>query len=103
MSSIEQQQRQPSSDVQHVLDGGALLHRLPWPQGSTYDSVCEMYVRYVTQKYGTATVIVFNGYKEEPTIKDDTQQRQTGVTPGVTVHISGDMIVQTKKVPFPVP
>ena len=40
--SIEQQQRQPSDDV---LDGGALLHRLPWPQGSTYDSVCEMYVR----------------------------------------------------------
>ena len=60
--SVEQQQR-PSSDVQHVLDEGAFLHHLPWPQGSSYDSVCEMYVRYVTQKYGTATVIVFGGYK----------------------------------------
>lgn len=70
--SIEQRQRQPSSDVQHVLDGGALLHRLPWSRRSTNDSVCEMYVRYVTQKYGTATVIVFDGYKEEPTIKDAT-------------------------------
>ena len=60
--SIEQQQRQPSSDVQHVLDGGALLHSLPWPRGSTYDSMC---VRYVPQKYGTATVKVFDGYKEE--------------------------------------
>lgn len=86
--SIEQQQRQPSSDVQHVLEG------------STYDRVCEMYVRYVTQKYGTATVIVFDGYKEEPTIKDATQLRRTGVTPSVTVHFSGDMIIQSKKDQF---
>ena len=65
---------------------------------TSYDSVCEMYVRYVTQKYGTATVIVFDGYKEEPTIKDATQQlRRTGVTPGMTVHFSGDMIIQSKK------
>ena len=94
------QQRQPSSDVQHVLDGGALLHRLPWPQGSTYDSVCEMYVRYVTQKYGKTTIIVFDGYKEEPTIKDATQLRRTGATSGVIVHFSGDMIIQSKKDQF---
>ena len=86
--------------MQHVLDGGALLHRLPWPQGSTYDSVCEMYVRYVTQKYGKTTIIVFDGYKEEPTIKDATQLRRTGATPGVTVHFSGDMIIQSKKDQF---
>ena len=30
-------------------------YRLLWSQGSTYDSVCEMHVRYVTQKYGLAT------------------------------------------------
>ena len=36
-------------------------------------TVCEMYARYVSQKFGTATVIVFDGYKEEPTIKDATQ------------------------------
>lgn len=56
-----------------------------WPQGSTYNSVCDTYVRYVTQKYGTATVIVFDGYKEEQAIKDATQLRRTGVTPDVTV------------------
>ena len=72
---IEHQQKQPSSDVQHVLDGGALLHHLTWPQGSTYDGVCKMYIRYVTQKYGTATVIVFDSYKAEQKIKDATQLR----------------------------
>ena len=53
--SIDEEQCEPSGDqVQYVLDGGALLHRIPWPRGSTYDSVCQMYVRYVTQKYGAA-------------------------------------------------
>ena len=29
---------QPKGNVQHVLDGGALLHRVPWPRGSpTYE------------------------------------------------------------------
>ena len=29
--SINESQQEPSEDVQYVLDGGALLHRLPWP------------------------------------------------------------------------
>ena len=36
-------------------DGGALLHHLPWPQGSTYDGVCQMYVNHVKQRYGTGS------------------------------------------------
>ena len=47
-----------------------------------------------------ATVIVFDGCKEEPTIKDATQLRRTGVTPGVTVHFSGDKTIQSKKDQF---
>ena len=46
--SIHESQQEPSEDVQYVLDGGALLHRLPWPQGSIYDDVCQMYVNHVT-------------------------------------------------------
>ncbi len=33
--SMKEEQRNPSGDVQYVLDGGALLHRVPWPRGST--------------------------------------------------------------------
>ena len=49
---MKEDQRNPSGDVQYVLDGAALLHRVPWPRGSTYESVSHLYVRYVTQKYG---------------------------------------------------
>ena len=46
---MKEEQHEPTGDVQYVRDGGALLHRLPWPRGSTYDGVFQMYVRYVTK------------------------------------------------------
>lgn len=41
--SLSEEQREPIGDqVQYVLDGGALLYRIPWPRDSTYDSVCQI-------------------------------------------------------------
>ena len=34
----------PPGDVQYVLDGGALLLRIIWNRGSTYNEICEQYV-----------------------------------------------------------
>ena len=50
--SIHELQQEPSKDVRYVLDGGALLHCLPWPRGSTYDGVCQnlMHVNHVKQR-----------------------------------------------------
>ena len=34
----------PKGEVQYVLDGGALLHRIPWPRGFLkYREICDMY------------------------------------------------------------
>ena len=63
-------QRRPCGKVQYILDGGALLHCLPWPRGSTFENIRQMYVTYVTQKYGNA-VIVFDGYSENQTTKHE--------------------------------
>lgn len=30
---------------QYILDGGALLQRIPWSQGSTYKDICHIYTR----------------------------------------------------------
>ena len=92
-------QQEPSEDVQYVLDGGALLHRLPWPQGSIYDDVCQMYVNHVKQRYGTA-VLVFDGYTNEPSTKDAIHLIRTRTCLGVTVHFTGDMLIQSKKDEF---
>lgn len=93
--SINEKQREPCGTVQYVLDGGAPLHCLAWPRGSTSDSVWEVCVRYVTQRYGDAA-IVFDGYKDEPTTKDATQLR-IGSCSSVRVHFTGQMIIQSKK------
>ena len=34
----------PDTDVHHVFDGGALLHRVSWPKRSTYEAICGLYL-----------------------------------------------------------
>lgn len=63
----------PSGEVQYILDGGALLHRIPWKNGFTYDEICQQYVTYVDHHYGHP-VVVFDGYQSGPSTKDTTQQ-----------------------------
>ena len=42
----------PTGNVHYVLDGGALLHRIPWAWGLTYTEILLLYVQHVTQRYG---------------------------------------------------
>ena len=46
-----------SDNRQYLLDGGSLLHRLPWIQGLTFGQICDMYVQFVLNKYGKAIVV----------------------------------------------
>jgi hypothetical protein len=87
----------PNEEVQYVLDGGYLLHRIPWPKGATYEGVCKVYCDYVWQKYGSA-VIVFDGYEDGPSPKDCTHDRRGYVGP--TVKFESNMIIQSKKKDF---
>ena len=53
----------------HVLDGGALLHKVRWPTSITFGDVCKLYVDHITSKQGIST-IVFDGYSHTPSNKD---------------------------------
>ena len=64
----------PKTDC-YVLDGGYLLHRLPWKKGDSYNAIAESYADFTVRHYGQATV-VFDGYGEGPSIKDNTHQRR---------------------------
>ncbi len=61
-------------DVQYVLDGGALIQRIPWTHGATYHDICTVYSDYVAKKYGSS-IIVFDGYGEST--KDIMHLRRT--------------------------
>ena len=85
----------PTGNVHFVLDGGALLHRVPWRPGITYDAICSLYVQYIASRYGKATV-VFDAYQNGPSTKDSTHQRRTGAY-GPTVNFDGAMVAKLKK------
>ena len=67
----------PDGEAVYILDGGALLHRLPWKQGCTYDEICKQYWRSVNSHYGSPTA-VFDGYQDDPTTKDAAHRRRAG-------------------------
>ena len=61
--------------MMHVLDGGALLHRVKWGKKMSYQEVAKQYVSYVRGKYGESCV-VFDGYEQGPSIKDHEHLRR---------------------------
>lgn len=60
----------------HVVDGGYLLHIVHWTTGSIYAEVIQQYVRFVTSRYGTTAIVVFDGYCNGPSTKDHEHQRR---------------------------
>ena len=68
-------------DCKYVLDGGELLQQIPWPRGLTYDNTHDLYFKYACQKYGTDSIVVFDGfvfdgYTEMPSTKDTVHIRR---------------------------
>ena len=84
----------PTGPVQHVLDGGALLHRIFWPQQVTYEELCNKYCQYVLRRYGKQTIVVFDGYNSLTT-KNITHQRRSAGKVSATVRVT---FVQSMKV-----
>ena len=88
----------PLDGIQYVLDGGALLQRIPWSCGSMYRDICHQYTEYVTRKYRDA-IVVFDGCESSNT-KDMTHQRWARGNAGATVTFTADMPITMKKEQF---
>ena len=81
--------------VRHVVDGGALLYRIPWARGSSFSSIIKTYTDYVSKRYGEA-FIVFDGYEGIST-KDMTHRRRSKGKKGLTVSFTLDMCLSVSK------
>ena len=88
----------PDDGIQYVLDGGALLQRIPWSRGSTYGDICHQYTEYVARNYKDA-IVVFDGYENMNT-KDMTHQRRSKGKAGATVTVAANMTTTMKKDQF---
>ncbi|KAK6186089.1 hypothetical protein SNE40_008194 [Patella caerulea] len=84
------------ADMKYVVDGGSLLHQLPWSRGLTFSEICQLYANYVNTRYGSPT-IVFDGYMAGPSTKDVTHQRRSKGIMSTTVLFTGDMPFRSKK------
>ena len=96
-SSAKEETTLPNENIHFVLDGGSLLHKLPWQRGSTYNQLAEMYAEFVARKYKNAT-IVFDGYSTQQTTKAAPHIRRHGTS--VQVNFTGDMILQDTREKF---
>ena len=81
-----------------VLDGGALLHRLPWKRGSSFFEILCKYTEYVKNRYPNVTV-VFDGYETAST-KDMTHRWRNKGKQGVTAAFTKDMKLAVSKEVF---
>ena len=87
-----------TENVQYVLDGGALLHRIPWIRGTSFSKILQSYSDYVKSHYGDA-VIVFDGYDESST-KDMTHMKRSKGKKGVSVTFTANMNITVSKEDF---
>ena len=49
----------PNDSIQLVLDGGALLHHIPWSRGCTYRDICHQYTDSIQRTGGGRSVTGF--------------------------------------------
>ena len=87
-----------TENVQYVLDGGALLHRIPWIRGTSFSKILQSYSDYVKSHHGDA-VIVFDGYDESST-KDMTHMKRSKGIKGVSVTFTANMNITVSKEDF---
>ncbi len=62
------------SGTRCVVDGGWLLHRVPWKKCSTFGEICQSYVALLNNKY-SGGIVCFDGYTHNTT-KDAVHRRQ---------------------------
>ncbi|KAK7093119.1 hypothetical protein V1264_008767 [Littorina saxatilis] len=87
-------------DVTYVIDGGLLLHLLPWCRGSTYNQLTQSYADFLIRHFGKGT-LVFDGYSCGPTTKDAAHLRRTSrANTACAITFEGDMVLCEPKERF---
>ena len=81
-----------------MVDGGALIQRIPWSRGCTYGCIFHQYTEYIKHKYRYA-IVVLDGYDSTNT-NDMSHQRWSKGNAGTTVIFTADTPVTMKTEQF---
>lgn len=63
------------SDCVLVIDGGRLLHKVPWTSKKSFSYIMFTYVTYLRANYGKNVTIVFDGYDRQTTKSSERNRR----------------------------
>ena len=83
--------------MHYVLDEGSLLQRTTNGHGRTQLIIS---VGYIWTKRYSKSIIVFDGYSEDPITEDITHLCRTIGCSGPRVHFSGQTVISLKKNQF---
>jgi hypothetical protein len=82
-------------DVQYVVDGGYMLHKVRWHAPSDLCDILALYHNYLS-KFGHGVTVVFDGYEEELSTKAHEHERRAGKA--ATVAPSQKLDFSTKQI-----
>ena len=83
-------------DIQYILNGGAVLHRISFKGGKSYDQIFHKYVQYVSNHFGKP--VVLDGFQNGPSTKVMTHIKRAGPINGqAVVRFFGIKIFSGKK------
>lgn len=84
----------------YVVDGGSLMHKIPWTNGLTFGEICQRYIDSV-KCYGTnSVVVVFDGYVSSPDTKDAMHLKRNKGIVGTKVTFTETTPFRSKKETF---
>ena len=107
-----------SSSVSCVIDGGALLHKVKWTIGSTFEDVMKSYQDYIQARFSRYhkarfsryhkarfsryhnVYIVFDGYDDKLSIKATEHKRKSLQSTSPNVNFTENMILTTNRETF---
>ena len=91
-----------SPSVSCVIDGGALLHKVKWTIGSTFEDVMRSYQDYIQTRFRRYhnVYIVFDGYDDKLSIKATEHKRRSLQSTSPNVNVTENMILTTNRETF---
>ena len=87
------------NDVQYVLDGGAILHIIPWQRGTTFAMILKTYADHINRRYWQSPMIVFDWYPEHSTKDMEHLKRDINIS-YPTVEFTPETQLLSKKEDF---
>ena len=86
-------------DINYVLDGGSLLHRVCWEKDCSCQGIANAYAKFISSYYDPV-IIVFYAYMLGPSTKDNAHLRRNAKGESEQINFTSEMKLHVTKSSF---